>query len=87
MRQAIQAAIAHGNKGLMVGAFGCGVFGNDPEVVAIVEKELMVDDRLSFHFAFVLNSIARARRGNSVYHAFPRALDPWDRDSGELGHE
>jgi uncharacterized protein (TIGR02452 family) len=87
MRKVIQAAIAHGNKGLIVGAFSCGVFGNDPEVVATVEKELMVDDRLRFHFASVLNPVGPSRRGNSAYHAFRRVLEPWPRDSGELRHE
>jgi hypothetical protein len=75
MRKVIQAAIAHGNKGLMVRAFGCGVFGNVREVIATVRKELMVDNRLRFHFASVLNPVSPARRGNSAYHAFRRVLE------------
>jgi uncharacterized protein (TIGR02452 family) len=77
LRKVIQAAIAHGNKVLMIGAFGCGVFANDPEVVATVEKELLVDDRLRDHFALVLNPIAPARRDNSSYLALRRVLEPW----------
>jgi hypothetical protein len=57
------------------------------QVVATAEKELMVDDRLRFHFASGLNPIAPARRGSSAYHAFRRVLKPWARDRGGLRHE
>jgi uncharacterized protein (TIGR02452 family) len=87
MRKLVHAAIAHGNERLKVGAFGCGVFGNVPEVVAMVEKELMVDNRLRFHFASALNPVTSARRSNSAYHAFRRVLEPRAHDSGELRHE
>jgi uncharacterized protein (TIGR02452 family) len=87
MRKLIRASIAQGNKGLVVAAFGSGVFGNYPEVVATVEKEPMVDDRLRLHFASVLNPIAPAPRDNSACHAFRRVLEAWTCDSGELRHE
>lgn len=37
-------AAAQGISGLVLGAWGCGAFHNDPEVVAAVTRELLVDE-------------------------------------------
>ena len=34
MKQVLSAAVIHDQTALVLGAWGCGVFGNDPQLVA-----------------------------------------------------
>lgn len=43
VRTALYMAVLHGHDSVVLGAFGCGYFGNDPEVVAGVFAELLLD--------------------------------------------
>jgi uncharacterized protein (TIGR02452 family) len=74
LRKVIQVAIAHENTVLILGAFGCGVFGNDSRMVAMIERELLVGEGLRFHFDFVLNPITRDRKGNGNFVNFKEIL-------------
>jgi uncharacterized protein (TIGR02452 family) len=74
MRKVILQAITHGHKVLMLGAFGCGVFGNDPTDVATIEKELLVGDGLARYFEKIANPIAPARTDRRNFEAFKRVL-------------
>ena len=41
-RRIIESAVKNGAKILVLGAFGCGAFQNDPCIVAKAYKELMI---------------------------------------------
>lgn len=56
-------------KVLILGAFGCGVFGNDPIKVASIFKELLKD----YKFEKVIFAIPHTNNGN--YDAFKKVFD------------
>jgi uncharacterized protein (TIGR02452 family) len=74
LRKVIHLAITHGNRVLVLGAFGCGVFGNDPMEVATIEKELLMDEKLGLYFDLIANPIAPARTNRSNFEAFKRVF-------------
>ena len=57
----------HGCSDIVLGAFGCGVHGNNPEMVAILFKE-MLNDEFKGIFKNVVFAIQRCRYAN--YAAF-----------------
>jgi uncharacterized protein (TIGR02452 family) len=61
MRKIISLAAQAKNRVLVLGAFGCGVFGNDPQQIARIERELLVDEGLGRHFDLVVNPIPAGR--------------------------
>jgi uncharacterized protein (TIGR02452 family) len=77
MRKVMHVAIAHGDRILVLGAFGCGVYGNDPTEVATVEKELLIDEGFRTHFDFVLNPITTGHSNRDNLDAFNAVLGPW----------
>ena len=50
MRRLIVCAIRHGHKNLVLGAWGCGVFRNDPHQVASCFRQVLIDEKLGFCF-------------------------------------
>jgi uncharacterized protein (TIGR02452 family) len=67
----LDIAAAHGHDRLVLGAWGCGVFRNDPEVVAGVFAEALRDDR---RFSYVLFAVLDRQPGTPTYAAFARAF-------------
>merc|ERR1712046_182037 len=47
-RSILQVAEANQHDALVLGAFGCGAFGNDPEVIADIFQQLLNDEFTSF---------------------------------------
>jgi uncharacterized protein (TIGR02452 family) len=70
IRKIIQLAIQERNRVLVLGAFGCGVFGNDPDMVARIQRRLLFDEGLGQHFDVVVNPIPASRN----LEAFRRVL-------------
>lgn len=50
----IKLAAFKGNDVLILGAFGCGVFNNDPKEVSQIFKEVLIDDNLKNYFDAVI---------------------------------
>jgi uncharacterized protein (TIGR02452 family) len=63
--RALAIAAAHGDSHLVLGAWGCGVFGNDPRVVA---RAFARD--LEGHYANVFEEVVFAIFDNSALHRF-----------------
>ncbi|HTY72156.1 MAG TPA: TIGR02452 family protein [Actinomycetes bacterium] len=79
-RRVIEAAISHGWTRLVLGAWGCGVFGNEPSTVARAFRSILGDPNLSDRLA-VTFAIYDPRPGAPALTAF-RAVFP-----GGHGHD
>lgn len=74
MRKVIELAAEQQNRVLVLGAFGCGVFGNDPNRVAQIQRELLVDEGLGRHFDVIVNPIMSRGGDSQNLQAFQRVL-------------
>ncbi|MFE7761075.1 TIGR02452 family protein [Streptomyces sp. NPDC057438] len=71
----LETAVAHGYRRLVLGAWGCGVFGNDPVQVAAAFRALLMDGgRFEGAFAHVVFGVLDRTRGAAVRGAFEREL-------------
>jgi uncharacterized protein (TIGR02452 family) len=57
IRKVVQCAAQQGAQALVLGAFGCGAFCNDPTDVAGIFKQVLVDEQLATHFEKVVFAI------------------------------
>ncbi|GAA3824749.1 TIGR02452 family protein [Streptomyces phyllanthi] len=70
----LETAAACGYRRLVLGAWGCGVFGNDPEQVAGAFRKLLVGGRFEGYFAHVVFGVLDRTAGSVVLSAFERAF-------------
>ncbi|WP_405866276.1 TIGR02452 family protein [Streptomyces sp. NBC_00005] len=71
----LETAAAHGYRRLVLGAWGCGVFQNDPAQVAGAFRALLgPDGRFARTFEHVAFGILDRTTGNTVRGAFVRAF-------------
>ena len=68
-----QVAAAHGHRTLVLGAWGCGVFRNDPHTVASAFAGAL---REVGQFDRVIFAIRDDRSGTPVYRAFESVFGP-----------
>jgi uncharacterized protein (TIGR02452 family) len=66
----VEVAAAHGHRRLVLGAWGCGVFGNDPALVASAFTAAL--DRVDA-FDHVVFAVLDRTPGAATYHAFAAA--------------
>lgn len=69
----INCAIQNGVKNIVLGAFGCGAFANNPDDMASSFKKLLVDDEMRFFFESISFSIIGFTSKN--IDAFARAFN------------
>jgi uncharacterized protein (TIGR02452 family) len=82
-RRVLQVAAAHGHRTVILGAWGCGVFRNDPMVVANAFADAL---REVDQFDRVIFAVLDGRPGMPVYAAFEsiltggtgNVLDDWE---------
>jgi uncharacterized protein (TIGR02452 family) len=67
----LQVATAHQHRRIVLGAWGCGVFGNDPAVVATVFARLLQPPA---DFGQVVFAVHDRQPGTPVYRAFSDIL-------------
>ncbi|MFJ6354315.1 TIGR02452 family protein [Streptomyces sp. NPDC092046] len=71
----LETAAAHGYRRLVLGAWGCGVFQNDPVDVAGAFKELITrDGRFAGHFDEIVFGILDRSRDRATLDAFRRTF-------------
>jgi hypothetical protein len=68
----LAVAASHGHRKLVLGAWGCGVFGNDPAVVAAAFTAGLA--RTGGQFDQVVFAVLDRQRGAPTHAAFARAL-------------
>ena len=68
----LAVAAAHGHRKLVLGAWGCGVFGNDPAVVAAAFAARLA--KAGGSFDQVVFAVLDRQRGTPTHAAFARAL-------------
>lgn len=74
MRMAL-AIFAHKNdKNLILGAYGCGVFRNDPVKVARWWRELLMDEGMGALFSEVRFAVLDTSKGSPCIHAFVEGI-------------
>lgn len=74
-RLVLHVAARHGHRELVLGAWGCGVFRNDPVVVADV---FAVALQAVGGFDLVVFAVRDGQPGTPAYHAFQRRFDAAD---------
>jgi uncharacterized protein (TIGR02452 family) len=68
----LAVAAAHGHRKLVLGAWGCGVFRNDPAVVAATFADCLA--RAEGRFDHVVFAVLDRQRGTPTRAAFGRAV-------------
>jgi uncharacterized protein (TIGR02452 family) len=76
-RRVLEVAAAHGHRRLVLGAWGCGVFGNDPATVARAFADAL--DQVTF-FSQVVFAVYDPRPGTPARAAFATLTRPRDQD-------
>ena len=65
----LRTAVQYGYRNLVLGAWGCGAFGNDPEMVAKCFQQALAADSLTLYFDTVCFAIYGSEDGKN-YQAF-----------------
>jgi uncharacterized protein (TIGR02452 family) len=74
----LETAAAHGYRRLVLGAWGCGVFRNDPATVAGAFRTLLTGGgRFAGHYDEIVFAVLDRTRGRTTLGAFRSAFAPW----------
>lgn len=74
-RMVLAVAAVHKIEAIVLGAWGCGVFMCDPEMIARLFAEALTEPALAGRFAHVTFAIANARSGpDKNFGVFERAF-------------
>ena len=73
VRMILELALRKGHRNLVLGAWGCGAFGNSPVLVAACFRKVLVDERYADRFDFVGFAIPY-RRNDRNFRAFERCF-------------
>lgn len=74
IRYILSVAAHHGDKALILGAFGCGVFRNNPGDVAGMFKQVLADERYGSLFDRVVFAILDKSDDRKTLNAFKRVF-------------
>lgn len=72
LRRILDVAAMEGNEAVILGAFGCGAFSNNPEVVAQAAKNVVADYR--YAFKTIEFAVYCSPRDEENYRVFERVL-------------
>jgi len=74
IRQSLTVAANNGIEGIILGAFGCGAFGNNPEDISQIYAEILPEFR--GFFKEIRFSILSGPNGEPNFNTFKRTLTP-----------
>jgi len=77
MRKVLKVFAEQGDKTLILGAYGCGVFRNDPKKVAGFFIELLKSEGFEKYFDEIIFAVYDRSKGENVFRAFKVALLPY----------
>ena len=72
IRKIIQLAAYKGNRILILGAFGCGIFKNDPHQIAKIFYKVLIKEKMKDYFQFVIFPIYK---DTNNYYTFKNIFD------------
>jgi uncharacterized protein (TIGR02452 family) len=75
LRLVLAAAARHGVEALVLGAWGCGVFANDPAQVARLFAEALAEPSIRGRFRCITFAVFDPKPPHTVLLAFERALN------------
>jgi uncharacterized protein (TIGR02452 family) len=75
-RYVLAVAADHGHRVLVLGAWGCGAFRNDPNVVAPILREAIADPCFAGAFDRMVFAIYDSSKGQATMGAFRAAFQP-----------
>lgn len=75
LRLVLAAAARHGVEALVLGAWGCGVFANDPALVARLFAEALAEPTIRGRFRHIDFAVFDPKPPHAVLQAFERALN------------
>ena len=61
-----RCAMKVGTDGVLLGAWGCGAFGNDPTMVANCFKKVIIEEGLGFFFEEICFAIYGPEDGRNI---------------------
>lgn len=73
MRKILSVFASEGNDRIILGAFGCGVFGNNPETIAKWWKELL-DEGWKYQFKEVIFAVYDTSLNQNTYNTFKNVI-------------
>ncbi|MBR2566113.1 MAG: TIGR02452 family protein [Paenibacillus sp.] len=74
IRYVLEVAAAHGHRTIVLGAFGCGVFRNDPAQVASYFADVLVGEGYKDYFDCIVFAIYDRSAGQRTLEVFKRML-------------
>ena len=77
MRKILKVFASQGDKTLILGAYGCGVFRNDPKTIAGFFVDLLKGEDLESHFQELIFAVYDSSKSKNVYNAFEQVLRPF----------
>lgn len=72
LRRILEVAVLQGAETIILGAFGCGAFENNPEVVALANRNVLKD--YIFAFKNIEYAIYSSARDDKKFGVFERRL-------------
>lgn len=76
LRLVLAVATRHGLEALVLGAWGCGVFANDPVLVAQLFAEALAEPAIRSRFRRIDFAIFDPKPPHAILRAFEKALQP-----------
>jgi uncharacterized protein (TIGR02452 family) len=83
-RQVLTVAAHHRHRTIVLGAWGCGVFRNDPRTVAEVFANLLADPPFAGHFGRVVFAVYDRSPGRRTLRAFADLREKWPGERSPL---